>query len=55
MPGVTTNIVSSKTITHYLVLDTRDCFTCSFTEFLPFNAGMYHYSSFKAFKSITSA
>jgi len=46
MPGNTVN---------YFVVDSCDCFTCSFTEFLPFNSGMYYYSSFKAFKTITPA
>jgi hypothetical protein len=55
MPGKAKNIVSSP-ITHYrLVLDSSDSFTCSFKEFLPFNAGMYYYSSFKAFEHIISA
>ncbi|MES2893342.1 MAG: hypothetical protein V4725_15060 [Bacteroidota bacterium] len=40
---------------HVLVLDTRDCFTCSFKEFLPFNAAMYYYSSFKAFAKLPVA
>lgn len=45
----------SKANKYHLVLDTCDCFTCSFTEFLPFNSAMYYYSSFKAFKSFASA
>jgi len=48
--------ITNKAISKYLpVLDTRDCYTCSFTEFLPFNSKMYYFSTFKAFESITSA
>jgi hypothetical protein len=36
---------------YFLVLDTRDCYTCSFKEFLPFTSAMYYFSCFKAFKS----
>ena len=35
-----------------LVVDMRDCFTCSFTEFLPFCSKLYHFSNFKDFNSI---
>lgn len=55
MTGNTIYIDPSTTITQYPVLDTRDSFTCSFTEFLPFNSGMYYYSSLKAFKANTPA
>lgn len=40
---------------YYVVLDMRDCFTCSFTEFLPFAPKLYYFSSFKDFKTITPA
>jgi hypothetical protein len=36
---------------YYIVLDMRDCYTCSFKEFLPFTSAMYYFSCFKAFKS----
>lgn len=55
MPGKTHDNFSSFCINQYPVVDTRDCYTCSFKEFLPFNSGMYYYSSFKAFKTITPA
>jgi hypothetical protein len=54
MPGKKLHI--SSTINEYfIILDTCDCFTCSFKEFLPFNSGMYYYSSCKVFKAITPA
>jgi hypothetical protein len=50
MPGITIYI-NSKIKSKYLpVLNTQDCYTCSFTEFLPFNSEMYYFSSFKAFE-----
>ena len=52
MTGITIYI-SSKTISKYLpVFNTHDCYTCSFTEFLPFNSEMYYFSSFKAFENL---
>lgn len=39
----------------YLVLDTRDCFTCSFTEFSPFCPELYYFSTFKDFNTLTQA
>jgi hypothetical protein len=54
MPGKQ-KIKSTIITRHVVVLDTRDCFTCSFTEFLPFNSAMYYYSSFKAFKALNPA
>ena len=53
MAGEITHIHTETNQEYYLVLDTRDCFTCSFTEFLPFNSAMYYYSSFKAFNTLT--
>jgi hypothetical protein len=55
MAGIIIHINLTKTPRHLPVLDMRDCYTCSFTEFLPFNSGMYYYSSFKAFEAITLA
>jgi hypothetical protein len=40
---------------YVILLDTRDCYTCSFTEFLPFAAAMYYFSTFKAFKALSMA
>lgn len=51
MSGKAQNSKSSIITRYHTVLDTRDCFTCSFTEFLPFTSALYYYSSFKAFKS----
>ena len=31
------------------VLDTTNCFTCSFTEFMPFCSKLFYYSTFKVF------
>ena len=33
----------------YLIIDTTDAFTCSFTEFLPFCSALYYFSNFKEF------
>jgi hypothetical protein len=32
--------------------DMRDCYTCSFTEFLPFCVELYYFSNFKDFNWI---
>ncbi|MEO5889055.1 MAG: hypothetical protein ABIQ31_02325 [Ferruginibacter sp.] len=45
------NIGYSILTNHVLVLDTSDCFTCSFTEFLPFTSELYYFSSYKDFRS----
>jgi hypothetical protein len=55
MSGKTQHINISEVNEYRIVLDTRDCFTCSFTEFLPFTSALYYFSSFKAFKTITPA
>lgn len=48
--------ITHTTINKYLpVPDTRDCYTCSFKEFLPFNAKMYYFSTFKDFEDISLA
>lgn len=39
----------------YIVLDTRDSFTCSFTEFFPFCPKLYYFSNFKDFNTLTPA
>jgi hypothetical protein len=33
----------------HIVLDMRDSFTCSFTEFFPFCVKLFYFSSLKAF------
>jgi hypothetical protein len=55
MTGTYSDIKSTTINKHLPVLNTRDCYTCSFKEFLPFNAEMYYYSTFKAFGTIISA
>lgn len=55
MRGISIQKKSSKISKPLPVLDTRDCYTCSFTEFLPFAADLYYFSSLKAFKTITPA
>lgn len=35
----------------YVVLDMRDAFTCSFTEFYPFCPKLYYFSNFKDFNT----
>ncbi len=34
-----------------LMLDMRDCYTCSFTEFYPFCPELYYISNFKDFNT----
>jgi len=55
MSGFKLNIKSSIITRYFLVLDMRDCFTCSFTEFYPFTPALYYFSSFKDFKTLTPA
>jgi len=55
MSGKAINITPVTIHKYHIVLDTCDCFTCSFKEFLPFNAAMYYYSSFKAFGVVRPA
>ena len=40
---------SSTHARYFLILDMRDCFTCSFTEFYPFTPELYYFSTFKDF------
>ena len=39
----------------YLILDTTDAYTCSFTEFLPFCSALYYFSNFKEFNATSLA
>jgi hypothetical protein len=39
----------------YVVLDMRDSYTCSFTEFHPFCIKLYYFSAFKAFPRLPKA
>lgn len=39
----------SSFVEHFLVLNMRDCYTCSFKEFLPFASDIYFFSTFKDF------
>lgn len=39
----------------HLLLDMRDFFTCSFTEFLPFCEKLYYLSNFKDFNTYCRA
>jgi hypothetical protein len=39
----------------FVVLDTRDCYTCSFTEFFPFCLKLYYFSNFKDFNTLAPA
>ena len=45
----------TSTNKYFLILNTQDCFTCSFTEFLPFTSALYYFSTFKAFKQMSAA
>lgn len=39
----------------YLILDTTDAYTCSFTEFHPFCSALYYFSNFKEFNATSLA
>lgn len=38
-----------------IILDMRDCYTCSFTEFYPFCPKLYYFSNFKDFNTLAPA
>jgi len=54
MTSISKHIVSTITI-KYLVLDTSDSYTCSFTEFLPFCYKRYFISNYKDFNTFAQA
>jgi hypothetical protein len=39
----------------HIVLDMTDCYTCSFTEFLPFCNKLYYFANFKDFSTLSQA
>lgn len=49
------NSSSSLHPVRYVILDMRDCYTCSFTEFYPFCPKLYYFSNFKDFNTIAPA
>ncbi len=51
MTGIIAHTVSLHN-SYVLLLDSRDCYTCSFTEFLPFASDLYYYSSLKEFHGV---
>ena len=46
---------TSTVAARYIILDTTDSYTCSFTEFLPFCRKLYCFSNFKDFNTFTQA
>jgi hypothetical protein len=42
-------------IEKYVLLDTTDFYTCSFTEFIPFCLKLYYFSNFKDFNTLAQA
>ena len=54
MKGIITNNFLSFTKKH-VVLDMRDSYTCSFTEFFPFCIKLYYFSNFKDFNTLVQA
>ena len=46
---------SLKTHIRQIILDTKDCCTCSFTEFVPFCLKLYYFSNFKDFNTPAQA
>jgi hypothetical protein len=48
MTGKSLNMHPTR-ISQPLMVDMRDVYTCSFTEFLPFCSKLYYFSSFKDF------
>ena len=49
------NHIISKTPIGFLIVDMRDCYTKSFTEFIPFCPQLFYFSSFKDFKTLAQA
>jgi hypothetical protein len=39
----------------HTIMDMRDCYTCSFTEFYPFCPKLYYFSNFKDFNTLAPA
>jgi len=39
----------------FLILDMRDCYTCSFPEFIPFCPRLFYFSNFKDFNTPAQA
>ena len=54
MTGAIINIEITPAVKH-IILDTRDCFTCSFTEFFPSCTQLYYFSNFKDFNRLAQA
>ena len=54
MPCNITNILLSFP-EKYIVLDMRNSYTCSFTEFFPFCIKLYYFSNFKDFNTPAQA
>ena len=54
MKSISTNIIYSFPKKH-IVLDMRDSYTCSFTEFYPFCIKLYYFSNFKDFNTLPQA
>jgi hypothetical protein len=54
MTGVAKHTSSFHPVWH-VVLDMRDCYTCSFTEFYPFCLKLYYFSNFKDFNTLAPA
>jgi len=54
MTSISKHIVSTIT-RKYVVLDTRDFYTCSFTEFFPFCHKRYFISNYKDFNTFAQA
>lgn len=48
LPGIGVSMGMAK-LQSATIRDTTDCFTCSFTEFMPFCFKLYYFSSYKAF------
>lgn len=54
MKGIVTYF-PDLTAARYIVLDGTDRYTCSFTEFSPFCAELYYFSSYKDFNTFSQA
>lgn len=49
------NHINNSGILRRIVLDMRERFTCSFTEFFPFCKKLYYFSNFKDFNTFSQA
>jgi hypothetical protein len=53
--AVIQNIIHESQVIKFIIRDMSDCYTCSFTEFIPFCSGVFYFSNFKDFNTSAQA